>query len=183
MRLFMVVQYLYFLAAYNATMTGVDGVYERDAGITMKLTGNTDKLMLLNANSDPFTNSSGDVMLDQNQHATAIAEVAFPNYDIGHVFSTGGGGNAQLRSPCSSNKAMGVTGQPAPTGDPFDIDYVAHEMGHQFGANHTQNNSCQQKFIHCCGAGQRQYHSGLCRYLRTGCTKQQRYSFFHAESV
>lgn len=131
------------LAAYNNTMTRVNGVYERDAGITMKLIGDTDKIIYLNGNTDPFTNGDGEIMLDENQ-ATIDDVIGRNNYDIGHVFSTGGGGIAQLRSPCSSSKAMGVTGQTTPVGDPFDIDYVAHEMGHQFGGNHTQNNSCQR---------------------------------------
>jgi hypothetical protein len=131
------------LAAYNNTMTRVNGLYEADAGVTMKLVGNTDKIIYLNATTDPFNNGDGEIMLDQNQ-TTIDNVIGKSNYDIGHVFSTGGGGIAQLRSPCSDSKAMGVTGQNMPVGDPFDIDYVAHEMGHQFGANHTQNNSCQR---------------------------------------
>lgn len=128
------------LAAMNITVTRVNSVYERDLSITLELIPNNDELIFIE--SDEFNNENeGFVLLDQSQEV--IDEViGFDNYDIGHTVSTGGGGVAQLWSPCSDSKARGITGLPSPVGDPFDIDYVAHEMGHQFGGNHSFNNSC-----------------------------------------
>ncbi|MFN3875989.1 MAG: reprolysin-like metallopeptidase, partial [Flavobacteriales bacterium] len=133
-----------FAAAAMATsLNRVNGMFERDATLTMQLVANNDQLIYLNGATDPYTNNNGGTMLTENVN-TCNAVIGSGNYDIGHVFSTGGGGVAYLNSPCMSYKAGGVTGLPAPEGDPFDIDYVAHEMGHQFGANHTQNNNCQR---------------------------------------
>lgn len=129
------------LSAMNTTMNRVNSIVEREFAIRLVLHPNTDQLIYLNSSTDPYTNNSGGTMLGENI-STCNSVIGSSLYDIGHVFSTGGGGVAYLSCVCTGSKAGGVTGLNSPVGDTFDVDYVAHEMGHQFGCNHTFNNSC-----------------------------------------
>jgi len=121
-------------AAIAVSVNRINAIYERDLAIRFNLV-----LARAFVGTDSFSNNNGSAMLSQNQ-TVCDANPGNANYDIGHVFSTGGGGVAYLNAILNNSiKAGGVTGQGAPIGDAFDIDYVAHEVGHQVGGNHSFN--------------------------------------------
>ncbi|WP_343609642.1 reprolysin-like metallopeptidase [Chryseobacterium oranimense] len=135
------------LTAMNATLSRVNGVFEKDMGIHLNMV-NYPTLVYMDAATDPYSPASqmGNWNVQLQQTLTSV--VGNENYDIGHLFGrSGGGGNAGCigcicvnpATPTAKAKGSGYT-SPAnaiPQGDTFDIDYVAHEMGHQLGANHT----------------------------------------------
>lgn len=137
------------LTAINATMTRVNGVFEKDFALRL-IVQSFPGVIYTNPANDPYSPAASGAAGAWNLELqnTLTNNVGNGNYDIGHLFgASGGGGNAGcIGCVCvnpanaqSAGKGSGYT-SPAnavPQGDNFDIDYVAHEMGHQLGANHT----------------------------------------------
>ncbi|CAN5578112.1 zinc-dependent metalloprotease family protein [soil metagenome] len=127
------------LAAYNATLTRCNGVYEKDLALHLNLITNTTAVIYYDPSTDPYTTLG---QWNAQLQSTLTSVIGEANYDIGHMFgASGGGGNAGcIGCVCvNGSKGSGIT-SPAdgiPQGDNFDIDYVVHEVGHQLGANHT----------------------------------------------
>lgn len=138
------------LAGMNATLTRVNGIFNRDLAIKLVLIANNDAVIYTNATTDPYSNASegADGAWNQEVQTTLTNVIGNSAYDIGHLFgASGGGGNAGCigcicTNPTASEpdgKGSGYTSPSngKPEGDTFDIDFVIHEFGHQLGANHT----------------------------------------------
>jgi hypothetical protein len=136
------------LAAEVLVMNRVNAVYERDVAIHMDIIANNNLITYAgdnfrcggscNANNDPYTNNDNGAMVNQNQ-SNLDAVIGSSNYDLGQVFATAGGGGTAGLTCRAADKAKCATGLINPLGDPFAIDYVAHEIGHLFTASHTFN--------------------------------------------
>lgn len=123
------------LAAINATLTRVNEVFERDLAITLQLVPDNDSVIFTDATTDPYSGN-----LNTQVQNTLSATIGEANYDVGHLFhEDSDGGNAGfIGSVCINNqKGSAFSAARNPVGDIFDLDFVAHELGHQFGANHT----------------------------------------------
>lgn len=141
------------LGAIATLLNRVNEVYQRDVAAEFQLASGNDTIIFTDTATDPFNNDDGDI--DANvtvqQNAQTQAGTKLGPFDIGHVVNTGGGGLAGLGVLCTAEKSAGMTGSPNPVGDAFFIDYVAHEIGHQFGADHTFNGTTGS-----CGGGNRE---------------------------
>jgi len=126
------------LAAITVTITRVSSMFERDLSVALQLVPNNDLVVFID--EDALNNEDADALLNEG-NAVIYAAIGADNFDMGHSFGTSGGGLA-AGAPCSDFKAGAMTGIGSPVGDGFDINYVVHEMGHQFGAGHTFNISC-----------------------------------------
>lgn len=131
------------LAAVVTAVNRMNAIYERDFAIRMTLVENNNLLIYTNAATDPFTSPSSALTTAQQNHNNTVAVIGSANFDVGHVFHRGSnngvaGGIGVVGNP--SFKGQGYSSHSSPVNDPFVIDYVAHEVGHQFGGRHSFSN-------------------------------------------
>ncbi len=172
------------LAAFNNTLTRCNGVYEKDLALHLNLIANTTAVIYYNPSTDPYSTTLSQ--WNAQLQTTLTNNIGEANYDIGHMFgASGGGGNAGcIGCVCvNGSKGSGITSpnDGIPQGDKFDIDYVAHEVGHQLGGNHTFSQSLEGTGVN------KEVGSGITVMGYAGITAQDvapnSIAFFHQASI
>ena len=168
-----------------SSINQINGWYERDVTARFILIGNLADIFYYDGSTDPYTNGASSTMLGENI-SNLDATIGSANFDLGHVLGSSGGtgGVAGLSVLCGSSKARGVT-QSSSSGinQPRFLKVWSHEMGHQFGAGHTQGENCQRSSASAMepGAG-----TTLMSYVTSNCANQIQSVpdyYFHAISI
>ncbi|OGS63259.1 MAG: secretion protein [Flavobacteria bacterium GWF1_32_7] len=131
------------LAAMNNSMTRINGVFEKDFGVRLILIANNDALIYTNSTTDPYSDYANKANWKTENQTILTSTIGEANYDIGHLLGAGtvNSGDAGARGSIgvdnSKGRAYTCANSTNNQGDTFDINYLAHEIGHQLGANHT----------------------------------------------
>ncbi len=115
-------------------------IFRREVGVTLQLVPDFDRMVFADSSSDPFSSNepTEDTILECQAAFDSV--IGSDNYDVGIVLTRGTFGLAYIRSVCDpARKGSSCIGLPEPAGDAFHVNLVTHELGHQFGANHTFN--------------------------------------------
>ena len=130
-------------AAVVSTINRLNEIMEVDLGIKLIIVSDA-SLMYLDKSSDPFNSNFASEI-----HSTLSSLVGEENYDLGHLFHRGqaSGDAGTVGNVCVNDRkdraysAHPFTATNGSSGiflnDYFDLDFVLHEVGHQFGATHT----------------------------------------------
>lgn len=146
------------MALLATTLTRVSGLWGREIGMRFTLHPNNNvvcsedpssKIPTVNLGALPNNNpgawmKQGGWPGQPKSNIEWLTDKGFDinSYDIAHYFSIGDAGGLGGQTVCDpSSKANGGTAGKSPSGDSFDVEYVAHEMGHQFGTSHTWSGS------------------------------------------
>jgi len=84
------------MAKIVTTINRVTTVYELEAGIHFNLVANNSTIAYTNPATDPFTGNNNASTLITESQTNITNSIGSANFDIGHTFSTGGGGLAGL---------------------------------------------------------------------------------------
>lgn len=122
------------MSVIASTVNRVNAIYEKELSVSFNLIPNNDAIVYTDPATDPYScNTNLDCLIGEveNHISTTIGN---SNFDIGHILATAGGGLAALSAVCANGaKASGTSSSTGPN----DYHVILHEMGHQFGANHT----------------------------------------------
>jgi hypothetical protein len=127
-------------SAIQTFVSSINQVFEEELSIHFDLVSDTNTIFT-DTGTDGYTNGNASAMLSEN---TAILDsvLGSVSYDVGHVFGTaasggsGLGGLGVVNSLTQKGEGASISSDPQGLGW---VNLVGHEIGHQFGAEHTFN--------------------------------------------
>ncbi len=128
----------------NALASGVNmmnPIYLRDNGVEFTLVSTT-ALVYQNPNSDPFDTVNGDLL--SASHTACVNALGVNGFDVGHlVIWDDLGGLASFGVVCNNNSKGEAFSAASSSTTTLWVDYVCHELGHQFKSEHNFAANCQ----------------------------------------